>query len=67
MRNFFSIIIKGLGIFLGITLLSLGGFMGIEDLQAPGTINIPILIFSVAAILLGSIMLWLMLKKSENT
>ncbi len=62
-RNFFSIIIKGLGIFLGIALLSLGGFIGIEDLQAPGTINIPILVFSVAGILVGSIMLWLVFKK----
>jgi len=66
-RNFFSIIIKGLGIFLGIALLSLGAFMGIEDLQAPGTINIPILVFSLGAILGGSIMLWLAFKKKENT
>ncbi len=66
-RNFFSIIIKGLGIFLGIALLSLGAFMGIENLQAPGTINIPILTFSLAAILGGSIMLWLAFRKRENT
>jgi hypothetical protein len=52
---------------LGVILLSVGGFMGLENLQAPGTINIPIFIFSVAAILVGSIMLWLVLKKNENT
>ena len=62
-----AIIIKGLGIFLGIALLSLGGFIGIEDLLAPGTINIPILVFSLGAILGGSIMLWLAFKKKENT
>jgi len=67
MRNMISSILKGIGIALGVILLALGGFMGIENVQAPGTINIPILIFSVAAILVGSIMLWLVLKKNENT
>ena len=67
MRNIISIILKGIGIFLGVVLLALGGFMGLEDLQAPGTINIPIAIFSLAAILVGSIMLWLTLRKNPNT
>jgi len=67
MRNIISIILKGIGIFLGVVLLALGGFMGLENVQAPGTINIPIAIFSLAAILVGSIMLWLTLKKNPNT
>jgi membrane protein DedA with SNARE-associated domain len=67
MRNMISSILKGIGIALGVILLALGGFMGIENVQAPGTINIPIFIFSVAAILVGSIMLWLVFKKKENT
>lgn len=67
MRNIISIIIKAIGIVLGVVLLALGGFMGLEDLQAPGNLNIPIMIFSLAAILVGSIVLWLVFKKSENT
>ena len=67
MRIMISSILRGIGITLGIVLFALGGFMGLENLQAPGTINIPIAIFSLAAILAGSIMLWLMLKKNENT
>jgi hypothetical protein len=66
-RNIISIIIKAIGIVLGVVLLALGGFMGLEDLQAPGNLNIPIMIFSLAAILVGSIMLWLVFKKTENT
>lgn len=62
-RNFFATIIRGIGIVLGAVLLMFGGGIGLENLQAPGTINIPIFIFSVAAILVGSIMLWLVLKK----
>jgi hypothetical protein len=41
--------------------------MGLEDLQAPGDINIPIMVFSLAAILLGSIVLWLVFKKNVST
>ena len=41
MRNILSIILKGIGITLGVVLLVLGGFMGLENLQAPGTINVP--------------------------
>ena len=67
MRNIISNILRGIGLALGVILLALGGFMGIENVQAPGTINIPIFIFSVAAILVGSIMLWLVFKKKENT
>ena len=67
MRNIISIIIKAIGIVLGVVLLALGGFMGLEDLQAPGDLNIPIMIFSLAATLVGSIVLWLVFKKSENT
>ena len=67
MRNMISSILKGIGVALGVILLALGGFMGIENVQAPGTINIPIFIFSVAAILVGSILLWLVFKKNENT
>jgi hypothetical protein len=67
MRNILSIILKGIGIFLGVVLLSVGGFMGLENWQAPGTLNIPIAIFSLAAILVASIMLWLTLRKNENT
>ena len=66
MRNMISSILKGIGIFLGVVLLALGGFMKIENLQAPGTINIPIAFFSLAAILAGSIMLWLTLWKNAN-
>jgi membrane protein DedA with SNARE-associated domain len=67
MRNMISSILKGIGVALGVILLALGGFMGIENVQAPGTINIPIFIFSVAAILVGSILLWLVFKKNQNT
>ena len=67
MKNMISSILKGIGVALGVILLALGGFMGIENVQAPGTINIPIFIFSVAAILVGSILLWLVFKKNENT
>ena len=67
MRNIISIIIKVIGIVLGVGLLALGGFMGLEDLQAPGNLNIPIMVFSLTAILVGSIMLWLVFKKNENT
>jgi len=65
-RIMISSILKGVGIALGAILLALGGFMAIENVQSPGTINIPIFIFSVAAILVGSIMLWLVFKKKEN-
>ena len=67
MKNIISNILRGVGLALGVILLTLGGFMGIENVQAPGTINIPIVIFSLAAILVGAIMLWLVLKKNENT
>ncbi len=67
MKNMISSILKGIGVALGVILLALGGFMGIENVQAPGTINIPIFIFSVAAILVGLILLWLVFKKNENT
>jgi len=67
MKNMISSILKGIGVSLGVILLALGGFMGIENVQAPGTINIPIFIFSMAAILVGSILLWLVFKKNENT
>jgi hypothetical protein len=67
MRNMISSILKGIGVALGVILFALGGFMGIENVQAPGTINIPIFIFSMAAILVGSILLWLVFKKNENT
>ena len=66
MKEFFAIIKKGIGIFLGVLLLVIGGGIGLEDLQAPGTINIPIIIFSLAAILVGSIILWMTFKKNEN-
>ncbi len=66
MGNIFLIIIKGIGIFLGTVLVSVGGFIGIENLQAPGTINIPILLLSVTAILVGSIILWIALRKKEK-
>ena len=66
MKDFFAIIKKGIGIFLGALLLVIGGGIGLEDLQAQGTINIPIIIFSLAAILVGSIILWTTFKKNEN-
>ncbi len=66
MRNMILSILKGVGMALGVILLALGGFMGIENMQAPGTINFTIFIFSVAAILVGSFMLWLVFKKKEN-
>ena len=67
MKNIISNILRGVGLALGVILLALGGFMGIENVQAPGTINIPIVIFSLAALLVGAIMLWLVFKKNENT
>ncbi len=41
--------------------------MGLEDLQAPGGLNVPIAVFSLAAIIVGLIMLWLVSRKNENT
>lgn len=67
MKEFFAIIKKGIGIFLGALLLLIGGGIGLENLQAPGTINIPIMLFSLAAILVGSIILWMTFKKNENS
>ncbi len=66
MGNIFLIIIKGIGIFLGTVLVSVGGFIGMENFQAPGTINIPIMLLSVTAILVGSIILWIALRKKEK-
>ncbi len=66
MRNMILSILKGFGMALGVILLALGGYMGIENIQAPKTINFTIFIFSVAAILVGSFMLWLVFKKKEN-
>ncbi len=67
MGKFFSILKSGVGIVLGAFLLVLGGGIGLENLQAPGTINIPIMLFSVVAILAGSRILWVTLRKNENT
>ena len=66
MKNFFAIIKKGVGIFFGGILLTVGGFMGVEDLQAPGDLSIPIMVFSLAAILVGALILWLTLKSKEQ-
>ena len=66
MKKIFAIIKKGISIFLGTLLLMIGGGIGLEDLQAPGTINIPIMFFSLAAILVGSIILWITFQNSEN-
>jgi len=61
-----SIILKAIGITLGVLLLILGGFMGLENIQAPGSLNIPIAVFSLAAILVGTILLWLGFKNHAN-
>ncbi|GJL58205.1 MAG: hypothetical protein NPIRA03_10620 [Nitrospirales bacterium] len=47
-------------------LLILGGWVGLENWQAPGNINLPIMVFSVVGILVGSIFLWLALKKRQK-
>lgn len=67
MKNMISNILKGIGIALGVILLTLGGFMGVENVQAPGTINVPILFFSVSAILIGALFLYLSLRKNRFT
>ena len=66
MANFITALLKGLGLFLGVVLLVLGGWVGLENWQAPGSINWPVMVFSVAAILVGAILLWLALKKPQN-
>ncbi|MGP0592431.1 hypothetical protein ACTRXD_07800 [Nitrospira sp. T9] len=66
MGNFISSLLKGIGFFLGVVLLILGGWVGLENWQAPGNINLPITAFSVVAILVGSIFLWLALKKRQK-
>ncbi len=66
MKNFFAIIKKGIVLFIGGLLLVIGGGIGLENLQAPGTINVPIMIFSLSAILVGSILLFLAFKKNKN-
>ncbi len=65
-KNFFAIIKKGIGLFIGGLLLVIGGGIGLENLQAPGDINFPIMIFSLSAILVGSIILFLSIKKNEH-
>lgn len=65
--NLLEIIFKGIGIFVGIVLLFLGGWIGVENWQTPGTINLPMMVFFVAAILVGSLFLWLAFRKQENT
>jgi len=62
-----SIILKAMGLAVGVGLLLLGGFMGLENIQAPGSLNIPIAVFSLAAILMGTILLWVVLKNHANT
>mgnify|MGYP000527745316 CR=1 FL=1 len=66
MKKFFAIIKKGIGLFIGGLLLVVGGGIGLENVQAAGTINIPIMIFSLTAILVGSIILFLSIKKNEH-
>jgi len=66
MKNIISTILKGISIALGVILLAVSGFMGLENLQAPRTINIPIMLFSLAGIFLGSIILWLTFRKPKN-
>lgn len=56
-----------MGLAVGVGLLLLGGFMGLENIQAPGSLNIPIAVFSLAAILMGTILLWVVLKNHANT
>ena len=67
MQKIISIIIKGVGIVLGVVLLVLGGFMGVENLQAPGGLNVPIAVFSLAAVIVGLMLMWLVSRKNENT
>jgi len=67
MKNILSIILKAMGLAVGVGLLLLGGFMGLENIQAPGSLNIPIAVFSLAAILVGTILLWVVLKNHANT
>lgn len=64
--NIVSALLKAIGIFLGILLLALGGWIGIENWQAPGMMNIPMLVFSVAAIVVGALILWLVFGKYEK-
>ncbi len=66
MKHFFAIIKKGIGLFIGGLLLVVGGGIGLENVQAPGAINIPIMIFSLSAILVGSIILFLSIRKNEH-
>ncbi len=47
-------------------MLVIGGGIGLENVQAPGAFNIPIMIFSLSAILIGSIILYLSIKKNEH-
>ena len=54
-------------IFLGVILLVLGGFVEIANVHASGTSNIPIMLFSVPAILSGSGILLLALRKKAKT
>ncbi|MEX2493931.1 MAG: hypothetical protein WD425_19490 [Nitrospirales bacterium] len=66
-KNIILTILKGIGLALGVILLALGGYMGLENIQAPGSLNIPIAVFSFAAILVGTILLWFVGKKNTNT
>lgn len=51
--------LKGMGIIVGVVLLMLGGGVGLATRQTQGIIVIPMLVFSVAAVLLEFLFLWL--------
>ncbi len=67
MKNIFSILLQAIGLFVGALLLLLGGYMGLENLQAPGTLNLPIAVFSLAGVIVGGILVWLVFKKRASS
>ena len=61
-----SLILRGVEIFLGIALITAGGWIGVENWEAPGILNLPIIVFSVSAMLVGILLLWLAFRTYEK-
>jgi hypothetical protein len=62
MMSMGSTILRGIEISLGIVLLALGGWIGLENWPSSEILNIPLMVFSAAAMLVGLLFLWFAYK-----